>query len=112
MRDNNERVLDMLEAVERIERYAAKGRDAFYENELIQTWFIHHLQIICEAASKLSADFRNTYRDIPWAQIVAMRNIIAHEYFGIDQDAVWQVVARNLPELKHKLNVLYRDLTQ
>jgi uncharacterized protein with HEPN domain len=108
MRDDRERVCDMLEAIERIERYAAKGRKAFYEDELIQTWVIHHLQILGEASSKLSGDFRNAYRDIPWAQIVAMRNIIAHEYFGIDHDAVWQVVERDLPELKQKLNTVYQ----
>jgi uncharacterized protein with HEPN domain len=81
MRDDGERLLDMLEAIEHIERYAAKGRKAFYEDELIQTWIIHHFQIIGVAASKLSRDFRNAYRDIAWAQIVAMRHIITHEYF-------------------------------
>jgi len=89
MRDDRERILDMLEAIDRIERHAEKGREAFNQDELIQTWVIHHLQIIGEAASKLSQDFRDTYREIPWPQIVAMRNVIAHEYFGIDLDAVW-----------------------
>ena len=50
MRDSNERILDMLEAIERIERYAQKGRDAFENDELIQTWIVHHLEIIGEAA--------------------------------------------------------------
>jgi uncharacterized protein with HEPN domain len=51
MRDRRERILDMLEAVERIERYAAKGRSEFEKDELIQTWVVHHLQIIGEARS-------------------------------------------------------------
>jgi len=54
MRDARERLKDMLEAIERIERYAVKGRDAFEREELIQNWFVHHLLIIGEAAARLA----------------------------------------------------------
>jgi uncharacterized protein with HEPN domain len=111
MRDDRERILDMLEAIERIERHAAKGREAFASDELIQTWVVHHLEIIGEAASKLGSVFRVDHPEVPWPQIVAMRNVIAHEYFGIDLDEVWQVVERDLPELKQKLNGIWRKLT-
>jgi uncharacterized protein with HEPN domain len=103
MRDNNERILDMLDAIDRIERYSLKGREIFENNELIQTWIIHHLQIIGEAAAKVDKDFRELYPEVPWPQIVGMRNVIAHEYFGIDLDEVWQVVEIELPLLKQKL---------
>jgi uncharacterized protein with HEPN domain len=111
MRDDRERILDMLEAIERIERYTEKGRDAFEGDELIQTWVVHHLEIIGEAASKLDQEFRDRYPDIPWPQIVAMRNVIAHEYFGIDLDEVWQVMEWDLSDLKQKLNRICQDLT-
>lgn len=87
------------------------GREAFDKDELIQTWMIHHIEIIGEAASKLSAEFRGRYGDIPWPEIVAMRNIIAHEYFGIDLDTVWQVVERDLPGLKRRLKDISLTLT-
>ena len=54
MRDDRERLLDIQEAVERIERYAARGRKAFEQDELIQTWVLYHLQIIGEAARTLA----------------------------------------------------------
>ncbi len=53
MRDGNERLLDILEAIEEIERYAIRGRDAFFQDELVQVWMVHHLQIIGEAAARL-----------------------------------------------------------
>ena len=112
MRDDSERILDMLEAVDRIERHSGKGREAFQEDELIQTWVVHHLEVIGEAASKLGQDFRNTYSEIPWPQIIAMRNVLTHEYFGIDLDEVWQVVERDLPELKQNLNKIREELAQ
>lgn len=111
MRDNTERIFDMLEAIDRIERYAKRGRKAFEKDELIQTWIVHHLQIIGEAASKLDQEFRKIYQEVPWPQIIAMRNVIAHEYFGIDLDEVWQVVVKDLPELKRKLNKICDGLS-
>jgi len=100
------RLIDMLEAIERIERYTVRGRRAFEEDELIQTWFVHHLQIIGEAAAKLDRDFHAAHPDIPWAEIVAMRNILVHDYFGVDLEEIWLAVERDLPGLKAALRGL------
>lgn len=110
MRDPRERLLDMLEAIERIERHAAKGRAEFEKDELIQTWVVHHLQIVGEAAAKLSRDFQEQHSSIPWPQVVAMRNVLVHDYFGVDLEEVWRVVERDLPELKSKLKELIEGL--
>lgn len=110
MRDPRERLLDMLEAIERIERHAAKGRAEFEKDELIQTWMVHHLQIVGEAAAKLSRDFQEQHSSIPWPQVVAMRNVLVHDYFGVDLEEVWHVVERDLPELKSKLKKLIEGL--
>ena len=67
MRDDRERLLDIQDAIERIEKYAVRGKDAFENDELIQNWIIHHLQIIGEAATSLSANFCVQYPDIPWS---------------------------------------------
>jgi uncharacterized protein with HEPN domain len=106
MRDRRERILDMLEAIERIERYTAEGRAKFEKDELIQTWVVHHLQIVGEAAAKLGSEFHEQNPSIPWPQVVAMRNVLVHDYFGVDLDEVWRVVEGNLPELKSELKKL------
>ena len=110
MRDPRERLLDMLEAIERIERHAAKGRAEFEKDELIQTWVVHHLQIVGEAAAKLSSDFQEKHSSIPWPQVVAMRNVLVHDHFGVDLEEVWRVVERDLPELKSKLKEMIEGL--
>ena len=66
MRDARERLRDIQEAVARIERYAVQGRAAFDRDELIQTWIVHHLQVIGEAATALPADVRDRAATIPW----------------------------------------------
>ena len=110
MRDSRVRLTDMLEAIEHIERYAAQGRQAFEEDELVQIWFVHYLQVIGEAAAKLGHDFHDAHPGVPWAAIVAMRNILVHDYFGIDLEEVWSVVERDLPGLKAALRELLESL--
>lgn len=77
---------------------------------MIQTWVLHYLQIIGEACRGLSAAFRERYADGPWAEIIAMRNILVHHYFGVDRDAVWAVVEKNLPELKPSVEAILGEL--
>ncbi len=100
MRDPGERLRDILDAISQIERYAARGPEVFEQDELIQVWIFHHIQIIGEAASQLGRDFHESHPNIPWAQIVAMRNLLIHEYFGVDLHEVWQTVEHDLPLLR------------
>ena len=108
MRDVCERLQDILEAIAQVERYATRGRDAFDGDELVQTWIVHHLQIIGEAAGGLGSAFHSAHREVPWPQIVALRNILVHEYFGIDLEEVWATVQRDLPALKAQVQALLR----
>ncbi len=105
MRSDTERLRDILEAIERIEKYAARGRVAFEQDELIQNWMVSHLQIIGEAARAMSSGLQARHPDIPWRRIGAMRNILVHQYFGIDAEIVWEVVEENLPDLKRAISV-------
>lgn len=105
MRDDKERLKDIIEAIERIEKHSVKGRKVFEKDELIQNWIVHHLQIIGEATRSLSSRYRDKNSDIPWPKIIGMRNILVHNYFGIDIDAVWSAVENDLPGLKEKIKV-------
>lgn len=112
MRDPRERLRDVLEAVERIERYAARGRDVFEKDELVQSWFVRHLQIIGEAVRTLPADVRDRAPDVPWSKIIGMRHILVHDYFDIDAGAVWDAVERDIPEFKRHIQTLLSTLDE
>lgn len=88
MRDDRVRLEDILEAIKRVERYAKRGHKAFQTSELIQNWVIHHIQIIGEAAGKLSESLRKARTEVPWPQIIKMRHVLVHDYFGIDLEEV------------------------
>jgi uncharacterized protein with HEPN domain len=112
MRHDRLRLLDIQEAIERIEKYASQGQEAFEHEELIQTWIVHHLQIIGEAARALSSDLRDQHPEMPWSKIIGMRNILVHDYFGIDVDVVWAVVERDLPDLKLQIETILREVRE
>jgi uncharacterized protein with HEPN domain len=100
VRNPAERLHDILEAIAAIERHLDGDKTAFEHDELRQSWFLRHLQIIGEAARALPAEVRNLAPEIPWPTIIGMRNVLVHGYFDIDTDIVWQAVTADLPVLK------------
>jgi uncharacterized protein with HEPN domain len=110
MRDDREKLQDILDAIERIERYAVEGRQAFEQNELIQTWFTQNLQVIGEASRALSATTRDQHPEVSWSKMIGMRNILTHNYFEIDLDIVWLAVEQELPSLKQAIAAILQSL--
>ncbi len=100
MRNPTERPRDILEAIAAIERHLDGDKAGFDHDELHQTWFLRHLQIIGEAARALPVEVRTVAPEIPWPKIIGMRNVLVHGYFDIDTDIVWQAVTSDVPSLK------------
>jgi uncharacterized protein with HEPN domain len=109
MKSDSERLLDIQESIERIEKYVVRGECAFMEDELIQSWMVRHLQIIGEAAARLSEKMRLQHAEMPWNKIIGMRNILVHDYFAIDKQIIWEAVVRDLPLLKDKVELLLKE---
>jgi uncharacterized protein with HEPN domain len=101
---------DILEALANIERYRDRARTAFERDELLQTWFLRHLQIIGEAARALPEEIRAQAPEIAWGDVIGMRNVLVHGYFDIDLDIVWDAVQRDAPALKPIIERLLRKL--
>ena len=95
------------DAVLNIEKFT-KGFDykKFSTNKLVQNGVIRELEIIGEATKRLSADFKRSYKDVPWKDIAGMRDKLIHDYFGTDIRVVWQTVKQDLPELKKEIKDL------
>ncbi len=106
MRDDRAWLLYILEALLNIEKYAARGERAFCDEELIQVWMIYYIQVAGEAANQLSDSFKSNHLDIPWKGIIGMRNVLVHQYFGLDLGEIWDTVTNDLPLLKVKIQEL------
>ena len=98
------RVDDMLEAARRIEQYVAGlTAEQFASDPKTFDAVVRNLEVIGEAARRTPEDVRRTAPDIPWLDIADMRNILAHEYFGVDAAIVWKTAADDVPNLAGKL---------
>lgn len=93
-------ILDMLLAARKVRSFT-KGVtwEKFKADDLLQNAVMHQIQIIGEAARKISQQYKDSHAGIPWQMIIGMRNRLVHEYFDIIPERVWDVVQNNIPEL-------------
>ena len=92
---------DMVEYAEKAERFTQGiGLADFQKDEQKVLAVVRALEVIGEAARQIPRSLRNRNPDIPWRQITGMRNIVIHEYFGIDTEVIWKTVREDLPPLR------------
>jgi uncharacterized protein with HEPN domain len=111
MRDDRERIQDILDSIDQIDKYASKGNAAFAADELIQNWICSHLQVIGEASYGLSQALRARHPEIPWKEIIGLRHILVHHYFAVNLKIIWSVVEDNLPVLKPQIEAVLNELS-
>lgn len=99
MKDEQNYLLHIRDAIERIRLYTDEGRDVFLSDIKTQDAVIRNLEIIGEAVKHLSNVTTERCPDIPWKQIAGMRDVLIHHYFGVKIDAVWEVVEQHLGPL-------------
>ena len=100
MKRANPYLRHILDAIASIEAYTSEGREFFLRDRRTQDAVIRNLEIIGEATRNIPLEFRSAYPDVPWQQVAALRNVLIHEYFGVDLRIVWAVVVQELPSLK------------
>ena len=108
MKDDAVYLSHICDALVRIEAYTKSGRKAFLADTMVQDAVIRNLEVIGEAVRKLSSEFKARHPEIPWRSVTALRNVLIHEYFGVDLKIVWKVVQRRLPTLKRQMAILLR----
>ncbi len=95
---------DILDAIKKIESYSI-GIDfeKFKGSQLLQDAVVRNLEIIGEAAKRISPEIRNSYPDVDWKKISGLRDILIHEYFGIDIEIIWDIIQNKLPPLRDSI---------
>ncbi len=93
-------LLDMLLAARKVQQFTqGMTWDQFRGDELLQNGVMRLIQIVGEAARKVSPEFKQAHPEIPWQGIIGMRNRLVHDYFRIESSRVWEVIEKDLPAL-------------
>lgn len=101
---------DILGAIEKIERYASMETfQEFSRNEMAIDAVIRNFEVIGEAARSIPEEVRKKYPHVEWQEMVGFRNVLIHEYFGIDVESVWDTIQKNIPALKKHVLEMKRD---
>ena len=103
-------LIEMLESIEKVERYTAGLTfDEFEANDMVLDAVVRNLEIIDEAAGRIPATMREQYTQIEWSRVVGFRNIVIHAYFAVDVEIVWTIATQRLAELKAVLGEMLQD---
>jgi uncharacterized protein with HEPN domain len=106
-RDNTVYLKHILDSITRIDEYVknVEYKD-FMKNNLVQAGVIREIEIIGDASKRLTNEFKERYSDIPWKNIAGMRDKLIHDYFGVDLDAVWVTLEKDISIINIKIKAI------
>ena len=98
---------DIVSAADAITEFI-ESEESFEANRMLRSAVVHQLTIIGEASARLSPELRERHPNIPWSDIKGFRNIVVHNYFGIDWSEVWRAATRDVPVLRDQIAEILR----
>lgn len=105
------RLNHILDAINEVESYIVDTDfHAFMDNSMMRFACIKQMEIIGEASNHISDEIKNQFSYIEWAQVIGMRNVFVHEYFGVDTKLVWEIIKNDLPDLKEKVITVIQSI--
>lgn len=100
-------VSHILTAIADIKEFTGRmNKKDFFKNKMAEHAVVRNIEVIGEASKHLSTRFKERHKDIPWKDIIKMRNKVTHFYFGINYNIVWEVVKRDIPTVEEKLKAI------
>ena len=109
MKDDSVYLGHILRCIARIEKYTASGKETFFSSHLIQDGVIRNLQTLAEASQRVSDAVKDSYPDVDWKGLAGFRNVLVHDYLGVDPELVYRAVEHDIPRLKHASESALRE---
>lgn len=112
MKSQRAYVKHVLECIERIEADSAPGRDAVFASRTHQDAILRNLQVLCESTQRIDEIYKIQHPEIDWKSIAGMRNVLVHDYFEVDFEAVWRIVQKDLDSLADAMRAISAELAE
>jgi len=109
MKEDKLYLIHISECIQRVVQYTATGRDEFMRQSIIQDAVIRNLQVMAESSQRLSMESKTRHPEIDWLKISGFRNILVHNYLGVDLELIWNIVTQDLPELEIAISKLLEE---
>ena len=110
MKDDSVYIIHICECIERIEQYTEGGREFFLTDMKTQDAVLKNLHTLSESTQHLSPAMKSSHQEVDWRGISGFLSILVHDYLGVNLVRVWEVVERELPDLKEKIHDIMQEL--
>ena len=110
MKDDHVYLRHILECLEAIQSYTVGGRETFFADRKTQKATLRELQELAESTQNLSADLKDRHPEIPWRDIAGFRNVLVHDYLGLNLSRIWQIIERDLRGLKKEVEKVLQEV--
>jgi uncharacterized protein with HEPN domain len=112
MKDDRLYLVHILDCIDHILQFTREGKDSFVADRKTQDAVLRNLHTLSESVQRISTNTKLKYPEVPWREISAFRNVVVHDYLGIEPERIWDIVERDLPSLKVQISVICDDLRE
>jgi len=110
VKDERLYLIHIVECASRIQQYTSEGKDAFMSDGKTQDAVLRNLQILAESTQRISGKLKAAHPEVEWSKIAGLRNILVHDYLGINLVRIWEILQHGLPELKNQAASILKAL--
>jgi uncharacterized protein with HEPN domain len=103
-------LIHILERIDRIEQYTASGCESFRQETMIQDAVLPDLHTLSESTQRVSNAVKDAHPEVDWRGIARFRNVVVHEYLGVDLSRIWDIVQNDLPDLKRAIALILLEV--
>ena len=112
MKEDRVYLQHILDGLDAVREHTSEGAEFFFSDRKTQKAVLRELQEIAESTQRLSSDLKERFDGIPWREIAGFRNVIVHDYLGLNMKRIWEIVERDLPDLERQLRDNQADLSE
>jgi len=112
LKDDRLYLIHILESIERVEEYTSEGLEQFLSDKKTQDAVLRNLQILAESTQRISPGLKNAHSEIDWRGISGFRNVLVHDYLGVNLITVWGIIEGPIKDLKKKISQVLEGMPE